>query len=80
PSDQVTRFEREIVFDRVSFRYADGSIVLREISFVLPKGKMIALVGPSGAGKTTIADLLPRFHDPVAGQILMDGVPLTRLS
>jgi subfamily B ATP-binding cassette protein MsbA len=80
PSEQVSRFEREIVFDRVSFRYADGSIVLREISFVLPKGKMIALVGPSGAGKTTIADLLPRFHDPVAGQILMDGIPLTRLS
>ena len=41
---------------------------------------MVALVGPSGAGKTTLADLLPRFHDPTGGRILMDGVPLTRLT
>jgi ATP-binding cassette, subfamily B, bacterial MsbA len=41
---------------------------------------VVALVGPSGAGKTTAADLLPRFHDPTDGQILMDGVPLTRLT
>ncbi len=77
--DQPARFEREIVFDRVSFRYGDGDLVLREVSFTLPKGKIVALVGPSGAGKTTLADLLPRFHDPVSGQITMDGVPLTRI-
>ena len=53
---------------------------VKDVSFALPKGKMVALVGPSGAGKTTLADLLPRFHDPVGGQITMDGVPLTRLS
>ncbi len=77
--DQPARFEREIVFDRVSFRYGDGDLVLRDVSFTLPKGKIVALVGPSGAGKTTLADLLPRFHDPVSGQITMDGVPLTRI-
>jgi subfamily B ATP-binding cassette protein MsbA len=64
----------------VSFRYGDGDLVLSEVSFRLPRGKVVALVGPSGAGKTTAADLLPRFHDPIGGQILMDGVPLTRLT
>jgi subfamily B ATP-binding cassette protein MsbA len=79
PDDLVARFARDIVFDRVSFRYGDGDLVLREISFTLQKGKVVALVGPSGAGKTTLADLLPRFHDPTSGRILMDDVPLTRI-
>ena len=79
PGDEVARFDREIVFDRVSFRYGDGDLVLREVSFSLGKGRVVALVGPSGAGKTTVADLLPRFHDPSMGQVLMDGVPLTRI-
>ena len=79
PGDEVARFDREIAFDRVSFRYGDGDLVLRDVSFSLGKGRVVALVGPSGAGKTTLADLLPRFHDPTTGQLLMDGVPLTRL-
>jgi ABC-type multidrug transport system fused ATPase/permease subunit len=79
PGDEVAKFDREVVFDRVSFRYGDGDLVLRDVSFSLGKGRIVALVGPSGAGKTTIADLLPRFHDPTAGQVLMDGVPLTRI-
>ena len=79
PDDVPARFERDIVFDRVSFRYGDGDLVLRDISFSVPKGRIVALVGPSGAGKTTVADLVPRFHDPVSGQVLMDGVPLTRI-
>jgi ATP-binding cassette, subfamily B, bacterial MsbA len=79
PDDLVARFEREIVLDRVSFRYGDGDLVLRDISFTLQKGKVVALVGPSGAGKTTLADLVPRFHDPTSGRILMDDVPLTRI-
>ena len=79
PGEEAARFEREIVFDRVSFRYGGDDLVLSEVSFRLPKGKVVALVGPSGAGKTTAADLLPRFYDPTGGQILMDGVPLTRL-
>ncbi len=79
PGEQDARFERDIVFDRVSFRYGDGDLVLSEVSFRLSKGQVVALVGPSGAGKTTAADLLPRFYDPTSGQILMDGVPLTSL-
>ncbi len=80
PGEGQARFDRELVFDRVSFRYGAGDPVLSDVSFSMAKGRVIALVGPSGAGKTTLADLLPRFHDPTGGQILMDGVPLTRLT
>jgi ABC-type multidrug transport system fused ATPase/permease subunit len=80
PGEGQAHFDREIVFDRVSFRYGAGDPVLSDVSFSMSKGRVVALVGPSGAGKTTLADLLPRFHDPTSGQILMDGVPLTRLT
>ena len=80
PGEETARFEREIAFDNVSFRYGNGDLVLSEVSFRMSRGKVVALVGPSGAGKTTAADLLPRFHDPTSGQILMDGVPLTKLT
>ena len=63
----------------MGFRYGDGDPVLSDISLTIPKGRVVALVGPSGAGKTTLADLLPRFHDPTEGRILLDSVPLTRL-
>ena len=79
PGETDARFEREVAFERVGFRYGQGDPVLSDVSFTLPKGKVVALVGPSGAGKTTLADLLPRFHDPVDGRITMDGVPLTQL-
>ncbi len=80
PGEGVARFEHEVAFERVSFRYYGGDPVVSEVSFALPRGRIVALVGPSGAGKTTLADLLPRFHDPTAGRILMDGVPLTALT
>ena len=80
PGEETARFEREIAFDNASFRYGKGDLVLSEVSFRMSRGKVVALVGPSGAGKTTAADLLPRFHDPASGQILMDGVPLTKLT
>jgi subfamily B ATP-binding cassette protein MsbA len=80
PGEGEARFEREVRFEEVTFRYGGGDPVLSEVSLTLPKGRVVALVGPSGAGKTTLADLLPRFHDPVGGRITMDGVPLTRLT
>jgi subfamily B ATP-binding cassette protein MsbA len=80
PGEGPAQFERDIVFDRVSFRYGDDDLVLDDVSFALPRGRVVALVGPSGAGKTTLADLLPRFYDPTSGRITMDGVPLTRLT
>ncbi len=80
PGEREARFEQEIRFEGVTFRYEPGATpVLRDVSLTVPKGRVVALVGPSGAGKTTLLDLLARFHDPTGGRILLDGVPLTEL-
>lgn len=71
----LKRFEKSIVFDHVSFAYQDQK-VLNNINFELKAGKTIALVGPSGGGKSTLADLVPRFYDPTEGKILLDGVDI----
>lgn len=65
-------FEREIKFENVNFSYGSEP-VLKDINLTIPKGKMIAIVGPSGGGKSTMADLLPRFYDIVDGDIAIDG-------
>ena len=76
-SHNVARARGEIVFDRVSLRYRDeGTPALSEVSLQVRAGETVALVGPSGAGKTTLVNLLPRFVDPSAGRVLLDGVPL----
>lgn len=63
-----------LAVEGVSFRYTpDGPLILDNINIDLPKGKVVALAGASGGGKSTIADLLPRFYDPVAGRITLDG-------
>jgi subfamily B ATP-binding cassette protein MsbA len=71
----LDKFETDIRYDHVDFAYAEER-VLKDISFILPKGKTVALVGPSGGGKSTIADLLPRFHDVKAGRIMIDGLDI----
>jgi len=65
-------FERQIELRDVSFSYGDKA-VLYDLNLILKKGQTVALVGPSGGGKSTLADLLPRFYDPSAGQVLIDG-------
>jgi len=66
-------FTDSIVFDNVYFAYDTGEPVLNGISFTVRRGEVVAIVGPSGAGKTTLVNLLPRFYDVTAGRILIDG-------
>ena len=78
-------FTDAIEYSHVSFAYqtdphAEPVYVLRDINLRIPKGKTIAIVGPSGAGKTTLVDLVPRFYDCTQGQILFDGTPLPDLN
>jgi len=73
----VEGFTRDIHFHDVSFAYSDAN-VLTHVDLTVPKGKTVALVGPSGAGKSTLADLLMRFYDVSGGEILLDGVPVSR--
>ena len=83
PSNPIpfATFEKEITFDRVSFHYPGSTQkVLDNVSFSLPKGKKIALIGPSGAGKTTICELMARFYDVTEGRITIDGIDIKNIS
>jgi len=71
----LSGFNQSIEFKNVSFKY-DDKTVLKNINFVIQKGKTVALVGSSGAGKSTLADLIPRFHDVSEGAILIDGIDI----
>ncbi len=78
-------FADNIEYRHVSFAYqadpqSEHVYVLRDIDLIIPKGKTVAIVGPSGAGKTTLVDLLPRFYDCTQGEILIDGTPLKSLN
>jgi len=68
-----------IVFENVSFRYEDNGFSIEDLSLVVEPGEKVAIVGPSGAGKTTIINLILRFFDPHAGTIQIDGVDLRRI-
>ncbi|MGX1266195.1 ATP-binding cassette subfamily B multidrug efflux pump [Rossellomorea marisflavi] len=67
----------EVVFDHVSFGYSEDEMILDDVSFVISPGETVALVGPTGAGKTTITNLISRFYERNAGDILIDGVDLS---
>ncbi|GAB4370754.1 MAG: ABC transporter ATP-binding protein [Elainellaceae cyanobacterium] len=72
-----TGIQEGIAIEQLSFTYPDSSrLVLRDINLTIPKGTTLALVGSSGAGKTTLVDLLPRFYDPTQGRITIDGVDI----
>lgn len=76
---ELKSFSKEIEFEDVSFGYSDTP-VLKNITFKISKGKTIALVGPSGVGKSTIADLMPRFYDVTKGSIKIDGKDIRDLT
>ena len=71
-------FSQTIEFKNVNFKY-DQELVLKNVNLKINKGEMVALVGPSGGGKSTLADMLPRFYDPTDGEILIDGENLKNL-
>ena len=76
---ELPHIRGEVAFHNVSFRYSTGDEVLRDVTFRMAAGEMVALVGPSGAGKTSIANLLCRFYDPTQGRITVDGHDLRKV-
>jgi ATP-binding cassette subfamily B protein len=76
---RVTRLRGEIKFDHVSFSYEADAPVLKDVSFTIRPGELVALVGPSGAGKTTIISLIPRFYEATSGVIRIDGTDVRQL-
>jgi len=75
---RAPKFRGNIEFDRVGFGYQAGYPVLRNVSFRIQAGQVAALVGPTGAGKTTIVSLIPRFYDPIVGAVKIDGIDIRR--
>lgn len=76
---EFTGFKESIVFEKVWFSYEKREI-LKDINLEVKRGSMLAVIGPSGTGKTTLVDLIPRFYDPQAGRILIDGIDIRELS
>ncbi len=72
-AEPLGKVNGEIIFDHVSFSYSNDIPVLRDVSFQCEPGKMLALVGPTGVGKTTLTQLISRFYEPTSGRILIDG-------
>ncbi len=70
---ELTDVKGEITFEHVSFSYEGRGVILDDVSFKCEPGKMLALVGPTGVGKTTLTRLISRFYEPAAGRILIDG-------
>ncbi|MBO7151015.1 MAG: ABC transporter ATP-binding protein, partial [Clostridia bacterium] len=73
------RLKGDITFDHVSFRYKKGGIVLDDVSFSIKAGETVAIMGPTGCGKTTLINLLVRFYDVTSGKVLLDGVDVRDL-
>jgi subfamily B ATP-binding cassette protein MsbA len=76
---ELPPMQGNVFFDDVHFRYGSGDEVLHDVTFRMAAGEVVALVGPSGAGKTSIANLLCRFYDPIHGRITVDGYDLRHL-
>ena len=77
---RASAFKGKIEFEKVSFSYAPDNPVLRNVSFTIEPGQVAALVGPTGAGKTSIISLIPRFYDPNSGTVKIDGIDVRRMT
>ena len=73
------RLERELAFEDISFAYEAGGDVLHAVNFSIPQGTMVGLIGPSGAGKTTVFDIVLRLLEPTKGALVLDGVPVSNI-
>jgi ABC-type multidrug transport system fused ATPase/permease subunit len=80
PSVDLAPEQAGVTFEHVDFCWPDGSTALADVSVHVPRGAVTALVGPAGAGKTTLASLVPRFHDPTGGCVRLDGVDLAKVT
>jgi ATP-binding cassette, subfamily B, multidrug efflux pump len=76
---ELTNPRGQVRFEEVSFTYGQGRSILHDINFVAEPGQVVALIGPTGSGKSTITNLIPRFYDPTAGRVLVDGIDLRQL-
>ena len=80
PEELPDQLRGRLEFRHVSFTYPDGNVpVLRDVSFTAEPGETVAIMGETGCGKTTLINLIPRFFDPTEGQVLLDGVDVSRL-
>jgi ATP-binding cassette, subfamily B, bacterial MsbA len=77
---ELPSFSDAIRYEKVSFRYGEDEAVLHDLDLTIRRGETVAIVGPSGAGKTTLVNLLPRLYDPTAGRITLDGIDLRDVS
>ena len=80
PASTAARVKGDVTFEHVRFGYLPDQIVLKDLSATVKAGQKVAIVGPTGAGKSTLINLLMRFYEPQGGRILLDGVPITELS
>lgn len=76
---EVEQVRGEVRFENVSFAYSSGRSTLENINFEAKPGQMVALIGPTGSGKSTITNLIPRFYDPTSGRVLIDGMDVRQL-
>ncbi|MBP5206892.1 MAG: ABC transporter ATP-binding protein [Clostridia bacterium] len=79
-AEELTDVAGDVVFDNVSFDYGNGQTVLHNVSLHIPAGKTVAFVGPSGGGKTTVCNLIPRFYEIKEGSISVDGKDIRKLT
>ncbi len=75
---RAPRFKGKVEFDRVSFSYVPHTPILDDVSFTIEPGQLAALVGPTGAGKTSVISLIARFYDPLSGTVMIDGTDIRR--